>query len=326
MSSEVNIPVVCAVDKNYAMPLTTMVCSLLENLARDRRIILFIIDGGISFFSRRKMLKSWQSYQDQLDITFLDADNSRFEKLKTTHHISTATYLRLLIPELLPMEIERAIYLDSDLIVLKDIGPLWDIEIGEHYLLAVQDMGAPLVSSANGLVLYESLNLDPNEKYLNAGVLVINLVKWRSSNISQKVVEYLEKYDEFVLWWDQDGINATLAGQWGELDPCWNQMPQVFEYNNSKQCHLSPIDYDRVIHNPNIIHFSTSYKPWLSKCMHPQKEVFFQYLDKTTWSGWRPKASREVSFTWKYFKRLVKKALRICNRIFLTIKKTSEQS
>ncbi len=283
------IVIVCAADNGYAMPLAVTVRSVMANIQTKRKIVLFIIDGGIRLGNKRKIIESLNS--EQIKIEWVQPKRAIFAKMMVSLHVTIATYYRILIPELLPSNFKKAIYLDSDLIVKGDIEQLWNIDVEDNYLLAVQDIGAPYVSSHQGLMNYKQLGIPASYKYFNGGVLVFNLEKWRQDNISKQIIEYLEQNREYVRWWDQDGLNAILAGKWGELDLKWNQHPEIYDYsswNDSEFKDKLKYVYNDIIHNPYIVHFATPGKPWMySSCKHPEKNLFFQYVDKTAWSGWR---------------------------------------
>ena len=168
-----------------------MLRSALAHLKGNRKIVVFIIDGGIKECNKYKILKSIDL--EQCDIKWLQPPDSLFERVKVSGHVTVAAYFRLIIPELLPHQFRKVIYLDSDLIVNQDLSHLWDVEIGENYLLAVQDVMIPYVSSQEGLVNYIELGIPPSYKYFNSGVLVLNLEKWRTNDISTRVIEYLEQ-------------------------------------------------------------------------------------------------------------------------------------
>lgn len=140
---------------------------------------------------------------------------------------------------------------------------------------------------SGGLRNYRELGINPNYKYFNAGLLVINLDKWRRDNIGEKVVKFLQDNKDYVRDHDQDGLNGVLAGQWGELDPRWNQMPRIYTYSSWEDSPYDRESYNALLHDPYIIHYTTPPKPWQRGCPHPAIDLFFQYLDQTAWSGWR---------------------------------------
>ncbi len=287
------IVIVCAADDNYSMPLAatlhSAIVSLINNglqqLEPHQQIAsLFVIDGGISRANKRRILQSLPL--QGVSLNWLQPKKVIFKNLPTSQSITIAAYYRLLIPTFLPKHFTKAIYLDSDLIVRGNLKELWHIDIAEKHLLAVQDMGAPYVSSSRGLLNYQMLGIPADCKYFNSGVLVMNLRKWREDRISQQVLEYLEQNKKYVRWHDQDGLNAILAGKWGELDPRWNQLPYIFRYLSWEESSLREDVYNALKNDPYIVHFSTRDKPWKENCQHPHKELFFQNLDMRIWSKW----------------------------------------
>ncbi|MBW4560097.1 MAG: glycosyltransferase family 8 protein [Mojavia pulchra JT2-VF2] len=288
--------VVCAADNNYAMPLAVTVRSALANVKSDRKISLFVLDGGISKFNKRKITKSLGS--EQIDISWIQIDNALLNNLVLTRHLTVTSYYRLLLTEFLTPEFDKAIYLDTDMVITGNLEELWNIDLEDKYVLAVQDDVEMNISMCNGLRNYQEVGICPDYKYFNSGLLVINLEKWRREKIGERVIEYIKQNREYVRH-DQDGLNAVLAGKWGEIHPRWNQMPKIYDYSSWKESPFTEDVYNQLLHQPYIIHFTNAPKPWCSglrtKCKHPKKDVFFQYLDMTAWSGWRDTMWRRMS-------------------------------
>jgi len=201
---------------------------------------------------------------------------------------------------------KKVIYLDSDLLVLGDLAQLWDKDITDTFLLAVQDMGEPYVSSPRALNNFKELGIPAYYKYFNAGVMIINLNRWRAEQISRLALDYLEQNKAIIRWWDQDALNAVLAGNWSELDPRWNQIPHIFQYPSWKESPFDKNAYERIITDPFIIHFATSSKPWQYDCKHPAKSMFFNYLDKTSWTGWRPAKPFKITLCGRLFQKVAR--------------------
>ncbi|HYX13518.1 MAG TPA: glycosyltransferase family 8 protein [Nostoc sp.] len=284
LSNEKLIVLVCAADDNFSMPIASATRSVIANFQSEHKLVLYIIDGGISKLNKQRITKNLKS--EQVSINWLNPKKQHFKNAPTSSIFPTAAYYRLLIPQLLPKQFNKAIYIDSDVIVQGNIEELWNIDIGEYYLLAAQDMGAPYVSSPKGLINYQYLGISPESKYFNSGVLVMNLKKWREDKIFEKIIEYLTRNKQYVRWYDQDGMNAILAGKWGELEPRWNQMPFLFEYSSWQDSPFTEDVFNQLIKNPDVIHFATRDKPWHNSCKHPDKDLFFQYLDNSIWSNW----------------------------------------
>lgn len=297
-----------AADENFVMPLAAMVKSVLCNLALERRAVLYVIDGGIRDASKTMLLESWDS--KLLLVRWLLPDMSALGDLKISGHVNALTYCRLLIPYLLPERHAKAIYLDSDFIVLDDIGGLWDMDMGNSHVLAAQDMTAPYMcsetalpnfpacapylSAARALENFRALGIPPQNKYFNAGLMVLNVAKWRATGASHSIIAYLRDNAAHVRWWDQDGINAVLFDRWRELDPRWNQIPHIFRHPTWRESPFSEAVYDAVTKHPKALHFSARSKPWHGDNDHPFRDEFFRYLDRTAWAGWRPEMPLEL--------------------------------
>ena len=288
------IVLVCAADENYAMPLAVTVYSASLNLKSQQRIELFVIDGGIKESTKSRIKKSLAS--ESITISWVQPTETLFNNLPLTDTLTTATYYRLLIAQLIPTHFHKAIYLDTDVVVKGDLSQLWNIDIGDNYVLAVQDIS------------------QRSFKYFNSGVLVINLEKWRTDNTGSKVIEYIEQNRDSIRWLDQDGLNGVLAEKWGELDPRWNQMHAIHEYSSWREGPYAENVYNDVLHSPYIVHFTTPPKPWQKGCKHPGKDLFFQYLDMTDWSGWRNtiwrrmwrRVRKETKSLWSFIKNAYK--------------------
>ena len=234
---------VVGADQNYAIGLAVALQSALENYGGERQVSVFVLDGGILPWQRERIERILARFSAR--CTWIAPNMSLLRDLKTAHHFRTSAYLRLLIPALLPADIHKAIYLDSDLLVEADLAGLWKTDLSGVYLAAAQDSVVPLVSSPAGLLNYQKLGFVPEAKYFNSGVLVLNLAIWRAEDFGQRVMTYIYQNPQYIRLPDQDGLNAVAAGKWRELNACWNRLPQ---------------DADN--RGPQIVHFLTNRKPW----------------------------------------------------------------
>jgi lipopolysaccharide biosynthesis glycosyltransferase len=287
-NSKQEITVVCAADNNYAMPLGVTACSIIKNLDSARHLNLYVLDGGIESRNKDKLIQSLNS--PKCTVKFVDTKGN-FKEVPTYGHFNETTFYRLLIPEFMPKDLHKVIYLDCDLLVLTDISKLWEIEIGDHHLLAVRDFYVSTISK--GVKIYRGLGIPANSKYFNGGVLVFNLDKWRQDNTSSKIIEYVTKPRDYILFCgDQEALNVILWDKWGELDPKWNQqviltkLVEDLSWVDSLKQRLGEAHYLDIVSNPYIKHFASPTKPW-QYYQHPEKLLFYQYIDQTAWAGWR---------------------------------------
>ncbi len=286
-NSASSIPVVTFVaDDYYAMPLAAAVSSVIANLGKEQKINIFIVDAGISRIKKEKITQLED--QKQVRIEWLKPSQSHRDilKLLPCGYVGRTCYYKILVPELLGSEYQRVIYLDCDVIVEADITELWNTELGNNYVLAVQDLINPCVSSPFGLRNWRELERNVDDELFNAGVLVLNVAKWLKENITQKLVGYLREHHRHIQLCDQDAMNAVFRNNWGRLNPSWNVLPYMNIASNYSL--LSKKSHEDLIMHAHLLHFCGPSKPWKARYMYQRGERFFHYLDMTEWSGWRP--------------------------------------
>ncbi|BAZ17827.1 glycosyl transferase family 8 [Calothrix sp. NIES-4071] len=312
------VVIVCCTDNNYTMALATTVCSVIANVSSQRQIVVYLIANQITQANKKKIIKSLN--KPNVNIEWLVPDEEKFINARISNHITVAAYYRILIPELLPAKYQKVIYLDSDVIFKTNIEKLWDTEVADNYVLAVQDMDidAAYVSSPNGIKKYQELGIAADCKYFNSGILVINTEKWRRDNLSEKIINYINNNRQHIRLHDQDAMNAVIAGKWGELDPRWNTQAAIHKYSSWKETALTEEAYNNVINNSYVVHFSSVAKPWKLGCKHPDRSLFFQYIDLTAWSGYRLTFIRKV---WIKIKDVIEE-----KSILLTKRKASNKN
>ena len=316
--------VLCAADETYAMPLTVTLHSAVSNLSVGEHLHVILLDGGISESSWMGIRETLADLPITIDV--IRPDLKLVQDLSISHHISHSAYLRLMADQLLPSWIDKVIYLDSDLLVLDDLCELWQMDVGDHYCLAAVDISCPFVDATtfveshrnqqnnnaspvgsaskipeaspaaipyvNALTPipnWRELGIDGANHYFNSGVMVLNLKRWRAENISSRLFECLRNNREHVWCWDQYALNVVFAGQWGLLPARWNQGTHVYEYPDEHQAPIEASQFAQMRDNPAILHYTTEWKPWNFRPFHPERERYYQYLDQTAFSQWRPK-------------------------------------
>jgi lipopolysaccharide biosynthesis glycosyltransferase len=288
MSSELLEPVVicCAADEGYAIPLAAMIKSLLVNRHGQRIIELYIFDEGITEASKARLVESWAG--DALTVHWLKFEPDKVAALPLWGEMKAIAYYKLMLPDYLPKALSNAIWLDSDMIIKGDITNLWETPLDGQALLAAQDLAIPYIGSTFGVAAYKALGIAPYAKYFNSAVMLINLNWWRENDLGGQVLAYLKRQYQTVYLWDQDGLNAVLAGRWGELDPRWNQIASICGRAFYRASHLPRDTYQLVINDPWIVHYAGTFKPWRYDNNNPSRALYFQYVDMTAWAGWRP--------------------------------------
>ena len=305
--------VLCAADDNYAKPLTVTLQSAAESLRPGNSLQVIVLDGGIQPNSWQMMKESLASLP--IELNSLRPDPQVVNGLMTSHHVTSTAYFRLLAGKLLPESIDRVIYLDSDLLVRDDLSILWEMELGDHYCLAVPDIAcphidvreadcnfrksSPYLAAISPIGNWRELKLNGSDRYFNSGVMVLNIERWRRESIERQLIQCLKDNRKHVWCWDQYALNVVFAGQWQPIPARWNQGAHLFEYPDETHSPIDRREFVEARDNPGIIHYTTEWKPWHYYNHHPRRGLFFEQLDKTAWAGWRPDRPRfRLSDSW----------------------------
>ena len=216
-------------------------------------------------------------------------DMTRLEHLPTTQNLSHAAYFRILLPDLLPHDMDRILYLDSDLVVESDLLELWQKGFDGHPLLAVQTFYQQRVCSPVSTLfhIYEELALDPSAPLLNSGVMLLDLAILRATRAFDRVLDYVDTFRGRVKYADNDGLNAVFAEEWGQLDVLWNVQTDVL----CRAWLLPPTAFsewllahrDEIRRQAKIIHYTHSPKPWQAMLPGRCHSRWFHYLRESGW-------------------------------------------
>ena len=259
--------IVSSSDNAYAQHLGVMIISLLKNKARTTMISIYILDGGISEQNRIKLLSISKKYSFMM--AFIKIDPHEYKYVKISDYISQASYYRILIPNFIPHEVNKILYLDCDIIVKKDLSDMWNTDISNYYLAAVENQYP---------TDYKSLGLLKSDDYFNAGVMLVNIESWRNMNVTRQCFEFLKKYPEAIRFWDQDVLNAVIKGLWYHLPSTYNFESSRITFKHSKPNQKTP----------HIIHFfDKHHRPWLFITTGNKME-YWRYLWRSPWRFYIP--------------------------------------
>jgi lipopolysaccharide biosynthesis glycosyltransferase len=254
-------------DDNYSNHGIVMLHSLKVNNPNNN-FFIHILDGGLSFKSKIKLwLFLWRYH---FKFKFYKVNFSKIISAPIKFHFSLIVYSRLFLSSILNSQIEKILYLDCDLIILRDTSKLFEIDLTDNYLAAVREVVDEEV--------YERLEIK-NKKYFNAGVLMLNLKHWRIDDLESKLVNFILNQQDKIVYLDQDVLNNCSSEKWLSLPQKYNLThfffyPDVYppSYFGMKQQ-----EYEESVKDPVIIHFTSHQKPWIEGCKHPRKDLYFQY-------------------------------------------------
>ncbi len=237
------IPIFFSTDDHYIPFLDIAVASLIENASPEYTYRILVLNTGLKPENVRKIKANGRA---GFTIEFIDISQqlARIKsRLKNVYHFSIVTYYRLFIASLFP-RYDKVVYLDCDLVVLGDISELYNIDLGENILAAGPEQ---FVQNTDEFRLYArtALGVDP-DKYVNAGVLLMNLKEFRRKRIEEQFIRLITEHDFDLLDPDQAYLNYLCEGKIHILPNGWNKEPMPLACEGKK----------------NIVHYALYKKPW----------------------------------------------------------------
>lgn len=259
--------ITCSTDENYVQHCMAMLCSLFEN-NKSHHIIIHLLHHELPEDSQIIIKKLCERYNN--NIVFYNIDLSHFNNVTIKHaDLSIATFFRILLPDLLDYSVERILHLDCDVIVLKDISSLFEIEMTDYGVAAVRD-STPLNDDHRHVM---GLQLD--DRSFCAGVLLINLEYWRQNNCKSSMLELANRYSNKLYMEDQDILNHEFRGRWFQLPYKYGYAPMSIANLDRNQKMFDLLEY---AFEPVIIHYATHVKPWLDIRI-PDDKYYWKYVE-----------------------------------------------
>jgi lipopolysaccharide biosynthesis glycosyltransferase len=290
-SQKILRPIVMACDGTYAMQLATALRSAVDANRSGRPLDVHIFCGQFSASLRRRVADSVP--HGSVTIRWVPVDLTPFERFSTLPHISKMTFARFMIPRIFSKDVRRALYLDADILVLGDLDPLWETDLKGAVVGAVLDriLDPQIKAQAPGLRRFPSVR-----DYFNAGVLLIDLDRWRKEHISETAMQYLTLHPDSPLA-DQDALNVACDGRWAELGLRWN----FYDHFKTAILHMPATE------RPSIVHF-TGQKPWRASALSLNADLYELFRGRTSFARTSYDKLRDLG-TGAYF-RLKRRAVR----------------
>lgn len=259
------IPVFFASDDNYIPCLAVAIHSLEKNASKKNNYKLIILHSGMSEKGKQE-IKEFE--QENIKIDFKDISNIENDlkddlALRLRDYYSSTIYYRIFIGSLFP-EYHKAVYIDSDVVLLDDIANLYNTDLEGNIIGAIPD---GVVHDSKKLQDYVEVNDGvENKKYFNSGVLVIDLDKFRETRVEERFVRILTKYNCDTIAPDQDYLNILCKDKVKYLPLSWDKMPDYCEHLDEKDLHL--------------IHYNMFRKPWHYRDVE-YSDIFWKYAKET---------------------------------------------
>lgn len=276
--------VVYASDDNFAEIMGVSICSLFENNKDVDSLTVYILEDNISNENKRKL--------DELALTFgREIKYKSIEKVKSNlaslsqQRGSLSTFSRLMLSQLLPLELERLLYLDCDTIIRKNLEQFYNQDFEGNIVCGVLDCISKQHRARIGLA--------ENDIYINAGMMLIDYQAWQHNSMDEKIRSIIQKHSGKVPYADQGIVNISLNGKIKLVHPRYNCMSifttfsfnDLLEYRQPSACESSET-IEEAKKDPSIVHFVTLFcasRPWFKKSAGSFFDEWKRYKGKSPW-------------------------------------------
>lgn len=293
-------------DDNYAQHMGVAIYSILDHNREEEVVNIFVVDNDIKDENRQKLRQLEQQFLNA-HFHFIAFGKWRDSlQLDMAWNISISSYARLFVASMLPESIERVVYMDCDMVVTSSLQELWHTDMQGSVIAAVQDDMPTRFKSAVGLA--------SAEPYFNAGLLLIDLKKWREQNCERTCLDFIKEHEGRVIHHDQGVLNGVFRGKWHRLPLQANIMTihyiftlrQIMKYFRDESPFYTEQEITEAKRQPWILHFTPSFtsRPWVGNCKHPLKSLYWAALSHTPWRGTKPQKDHDkwyvILINWRY--------------------------
>lgn len=271
--------IVIATDDNYAIHGRTLIRSVKTN--EPHPVKFWVLSFNLSINERY----NFNSLIDtNCEIEILDINNEMLSKrlfrgIDVAADRSLATYARLLIPELLPTDIDRCVYMDVDAVVLNSIRPMFDIDL--------DGFAAARVVDTNPISRHLAVGLNATDIYINAGMIVWNMEWCRKNEVVNKFAAFIFERKGNIDAMDQGTFNGVLSKHIKPLAPRFNALTSFFQLDAKGLKYLyggelrSQKEIEQARKEPIFVHFTpnNTTRPWVKNCRHPLRKEYWRYCE-----------------------------------------------
>ena len=289
--------ILVTLDANYIRPLSVMLHSLVR--ADDcPKFDLYIAHSSLT--------------DENIDSIFRGIDRSRFNvhSIRLSHElnadaptedrITKETYYRLTAHEFLPAELDRILYIDPDTLILNSISDLYNMDL-DCFCFAGASHTFGVVEDINHI----RLGMPEGSRYINAGILMMNLDELRRSYTSKELFDYIDKNADKLYLGDQDVINALYCTKTRYVSP------EIYNLDEKTALH-SLKTHEWIEKNCSIVHYNGKYKPWKERRIKRKARLKIEFSRGSsrlsTKTSLFPMISVEGDFvrTWRYGRRRIR--------------------
>lgn len=245
--------IVVTLNENYLRPLCVMLRSFLDvHTHLDTQVYVLHTRLTPEHFA---FIESTLG-QGRYTLHNVQIDDSLLCNAPVHFHFTREMYYRIFAAQVLPAHLDRALYLDPDIVVLAPLDALYSSALEGRFFAAARNL-----NPVGALFSKMRLGLSPRAGYFNSGVLLMNLAALRAQQDVNAALAYIEKTRKRLLMPDQDVLNALYGTRTLLLNPLvYNFDARYYAFLHAKS--LGKISLEHLPTQTCIVHYCGKQKPW----------------------------------------------------------------
>lgn len=283
--NEQQIHIALTFDDNFWAPAYATMRSVALFTRRRSDLVFHLCHRTLTDAHRADLAAIAEEFPVQLrwyDLDQSDLFQDVARRMPENKRLSNIVYARLMIDKLVGPDVERVLYLDCDMLVRDNIERLYDIDMQGFPIAAVRDSIGAFITGGRDLRHNRDI-FDAADPYFNAGMVLIDVAKWREADIIGRLEQALKDGVMARIYYDQDFLNMVFSRNWLQLPWRWNTI-------DARHAHEGL--------NPSILHYTGENKPWgvLSGMLHSvafarlyrhvmTNELFYRFA-RHRWQRW----------------------------------------
>ena len=202
-----------------------------------------------------------------------------------TNRGSIAQYARIFLTDIFDESVKRVLYLDCDTLIVDSVYELWNIDLKGNTIAALKD--------AFSKYYRKNVDLAPDDIMFNSGVMLIDLEKWRSDKVEDKLADFIRQKKGKVQQGDQGVLNAVLSKETLVISPKYNFATVFTDLSYDEMLlYRRPVDFyskQEIVEaqeDIHIIHFTShffSLRPWQKGCTNKYLDTWLSYRKRSPW-------------------------------------------
>ncbi|MBQ4472129.1 MAG: glycosyltransferase family 8 protein [Alphaproteobacteria bacterium] len=241
--NEVSIALIT--DDNYVVPTIVTIASLLKSKKFRSQYDIYVL--GHHLTPQNKSLLEKQG------ATVIECEPKLPKCSAANAHVSVAALLKFDLTNIFK-KLDKILYLDTDMVILRDLSAFFNMDLGSHYAAVVKDMA--------GIKLEDCAGQIGHKNYFNSGMMLLNLKKMRADKISEKLLDY-KLHKDRGHFMDQDCLNAVFRENVIYVSPVYNWMaPNQMRFDKKEIRKFYHLSKDLSLKNAVVVHLTNKQKAW----------------------------------------------------------------